>query len=219
MAKKVLGQVVPSASSLTDLMAAPLGVAEMALVSNIQVCNQGTATTNIRIAFCDKDDSDDPKHYILYGWPLGAKDSFYYTGGLILPPDWEMRVWSSQTNVSFSAWGDLRTDDGTLKCFGQLKPSAQTLSTLATIAASKEVVLSTLCACNQGSSSDLVRVAIRPAGASIDPKHYLYYDFSLPGNSHLEITSGIALAATDVVSVYSYGGNVSFNAFGMEVSA
>lgn len=101
------------------------------------------------------------------------------------------------------------------KVLGQLNPDATTLSTLYTVPSSTSSVCSTLVICNQGASTT-VRVAVRPAGAAIDPKHYIVYDTPLNQHDSLPLTLGISLATTDVVSVYAGTANVSFSLFGAE---
>jgi hypothetical protein len=105
----------------------------------------------------------------------------------------------------------------TYKILGQVVPSAATATTLYTVPASTSSIISTLAVCNQNSSGASVRVAVRPAGAALDPKHYIVYDSFVAGNDTLFLTLGISLATTDVVTVYSNVANVSFNAFGTEV--
>ncbi len=71
--------------------------------------------------------------------------------------------------------------------------------------------------CNQGDSTNY-RVAIRPAGATLDPKHYIVKDAILNSNESTMLVIGVALATTDVVTVYAGTANVSFNIFGSEFS-
>jgi len=92
----------------------------------------------------------------------------------------------------------------------RLKPIATTLSTLYT--ASDDCVVSSIVICNIGSASSF-RVAVRPLGASIDDSHYIYYDLPLDANDTFIFTGGITLKSTDVLSVYSGSGNISFNLF------
>jgi hypothetical protein len=105
----------------------------------------------------------------------------------------------------------------TYKTLGQLNPSATTLSTLYTVPSSTQAVGSTISVCNQGVSTTF-RVAVRPAGASIDPKHYIAYDSPVNQGDTVFLTLGITLATTDVVSVYAGTGNISFNLFGSEIT-
>lgn len=105
----------------------------------------------------------------------------------------------------------------TYKVLGQSKPAATTLTTLYTVPSSTSTVASTLTICNLGVSTT-VRVAVRPAGASIADQHYIIYNATANSNDTLFFTLGISLAATDVVSVYAGTANVSFNLYGTEIT-
>jgi hypothetical protein len=106
----------------------------------------------------------------------------------------------------------------TLKVLGQSYPTAATLTTLYTVPAATSTVISSIIICNQSATATLFRVAIRPAGASINNQHYIYYDVAIGGNSTFIFTGGITLAATDIVSVYATLGTLSFNLYGQENS-
>lgn len=99
---------------------------------------------------------------------------------------------------------------------GQLNPSSVTLTTLYTVPADTQAVISTLVFCNLAASPAQVRVAIRVAGAAISNKQYLYYGLLLAGNDTFTATLGITLNAGDIVSVYATTGNIAFNLFGVE---
>lgn len=103
------------------------------------------------------------------------------------------------------------------KVLGQVQPSANTLTTLYTVPSAKQTVASTLVMCNTGSTDATVRVAVRPGGAALDPKHYIVYNSTLPTFDSQFLTIGLALETTDVVSVYASTANVSFNLFGSEI--
>jgi hypothetical protein len=105
------------------------------------------------------------------------------------------------------------------KVLGQLDSAVATLETLYTVPGATQAVLSNLHVCNRSATPDTFRVAIRPVGAGIDPKHYIAYDVPIGANESIPLQVGITLAATDVVSVYSTNGNVSWNAFGYEEAA
>jgi len=105
----------------------------------------------------------------------------------------------------------------TYKVLGQVSPAATTLTTLYTVPSATSTVCSTLVVCNRGSMTS-VRVAVRPAGASISNEHYIVYDPIINSNDTLFLTLGISLAATDVVSVYSDSTNISFSLFGQEIA-
>jgi glucose-6-phosphate dehydrogenase assembly protein OpcA len=105
-----------------------------------------------------------------------------------------------------------------LKVLGQSNPTAATLTTLYTVPASTSTVVSTISICNRSSVATSFRVAVRPAGAAIDDKHYLYYDVTIAGNDTFAATLGITLATTDVISVYATLATLSFHAYGQENS-
>ena len=92
----------------------------------------------------------------------------------------------------------------------RLKPSATTLSTLFT--ATTDSVVSSIVVTNLGTAS-YFRIALRPLGTAIDNSHYLYYDLPIDANDTFILTIGVSLVNTDVISVYSTSGNISFNLF------
>jgi hypothetical protein len=105
----------------------------------------------------------------------------------------------------------------TYKVLGQVNPTASTLTTLYTVPANVQTICSTIVICNQGVSA-LCRIAIRPAGASIDVKQYIVYNLVVNQYDSSFLTLGITLNTTDVVSVYADTAYVSFSLFGSELS-
>jgi len=105
----------------------------------------------------------------------------------------------------------------TYKVLGQVSPSAATATTLYTVPSATSTVASTLVICNR-STTTTVRVAVRPAGATLADTHYIIYDYAVNGNDSVFMTIGLTLAATDVVTVYAGTANVSFNLYGSEVA-
>lgn len=103
------------------------------------------------------------------------------------------------------------------KTLGQSAPAATTATTLYTVPAATSAVCSTLSICNRGVST-LIRVAIRPAGAGLANQHYIVYDAPINANESIFLTLGIALATTDVVTVYAGTADVSFSLFGSEIT-
>lgn len=104
------------------------------------------------------------------------------------------------------------------KVLGQSNPAATTLTTLYTVPAATQTVVSTIHVSNLAASAATVRVAIRPAGAAIANQHYVAYDVSVPANGIFAMTEGFTLSATDVVSVYASTATVAFNISGAEIS-
>lgn len=103
------------------------------------------------------------------------------------------------------------------KVLGQVNPAANTLTNLYTVPYGANTVCSTLCVCNMTGNSASFRVAVRPGGAAILPKHYIAFDTPIPSNDTLHLTIGLSLSTTDVVSVNTSSSSVSFNLFGSEI--
>lgn len=104
------------------------------------------------------------------------------------------------------------------KVLGQSAPSATTATDLYTVPSATETVISTIFVCNRGATAATYRISIRPNGAAQANQHYLAYDALLLANDSIAITVGCTLDATDVVTVYASTANLSFNAFGSEIS-
>ena len=102
----------------------------------------------------------------------------------------------------------------TYKVLAQSAPSPVTNTTLYT--ATNATIVSTLNACNIGGNLDLIRIAVRPAGATLAAEHYIAYNVPLQAGEVLSIQAGITLASTDVLTIYSTTGATSFSAFGSE---
>ena len=107
----------------------------------------------------------------------------------------------------------------TYKVLAQSNPSATTATTLYTVPSSTSAVVSTITICNQAASAGTYRIAVRPAGASLAAQHYVAYDIAIAANDTTALTLGITLATTDVVTVYASSANMSFAAFGSEITA
>jgi glucose-6-phosphate dehydrogenase assembly protein OpcA len=106
----------------------------------------------------------------------------------------------------------------TYKVLGQSAPSATTLTDLYTVPSATSAVVSTITVCNRAAASKSFRLAVRPAGASIADQHYIAYDVNIAANDSTCLTLGLTLAATDVLSVYASAADLSFQAFGSEIT-
>lgn len=104
------------------------------------------------------------------------------------------------------------------KVLGQSAPSATTDTTLYTVPAATEAVISTLTVANRGTAAATFRVAVRPNGAALATSHYVAFDVSLAANSLLSLTLGITADATDVITVRASTADLTFSAFGSEIS-
>ena len=103
-----------------------------------------------------------------------------------------------------------------LKILGQSNPSTSTPTTLYTVPASNSTVISTITVANLGSTGGAYRIACRPAGAALANSQYISYDTGIGPYDTVGLTLGITLSATDVVTVSSNTGALTFTAFGSE---
>ena len=106
----------------------------------------------------------------------------------------------------------------TYKVLGQVAPSATTATTLDTVPSATQCVVSTIAVCNRGGTSATYRIAVRPAGATLANQHYIAYDVPIASGDTTALTLGIAMATTDVLTIYASGTGLSFSAFGSEIS-
>jgi glucose-6-phosphate dehydrogenase assembly protein OpcA len=104
MAKKVLGQSNPAATTLTTLYTVPS--AKEAVVSTISVANLAATAATFRLAVRPAGASIANQHYIGYDITVGASDSTLITVGLTLATTDVISVYASTANVAFSAFGD-----------------------------------------------------------------------------------------------------------------
>ena len=107
----------------------------------------------------------------------------------------------------------------TYKVLAQNNPSATTETTLYTVPSSTSAVVSTISICNQAGSSGTYRIAVRPAAdSSTAAKHWIVYGATVAASDSIMLTLGLTLATGDVVRVYGSSANMSFAAFGSELS-
>lgn len=106
----------------------------------------------------------------------------------------------------------------TYKVLGQSNPSATTATTLYTVPASTQAVVSTIVIANLTATAATFRIAVRVAGAALANSQYVAYDITVGASDSTALTLGVTLNATDVVTVYASTANLTFTAFGSEIS-
>jgi hypothetical protein len=104
------------------------------------------------------------------------------------------------------------------KVLGQSAPAATTNTDVYTSPAATQSVISTISITNRAATSSSFRVAIRPAGAALANQHYIAYDVPITANDTTNLTLGVTLAATDVVTVYCGTANFSVSVFGSQIT-
>lgn len=105
------------------------------------------------------------------------------------------------------------------KILGQTAATtAATSYDLYTVASSTQAVVSSIVVCNRDSAAATYRISAASAGASIANSQYLAYDVTVGGSDSTVLTLGITLGATDKIRVYASTVNLTFTAFGSEIS-
>ncbi len=100
---KVLGQVAPAATTLTDLYTAPAGT--QVVVSSIIVCNRGNSDTTFRVAVAVAGASIENKQYLFYDTRIPANDTLAAQIGVTLGATDKIRVYAGNEHLSFTAFG------------------------------------------------------------------------------------------------------------------
>lgn len=106
----------------------------------------------------------------------------------------------------------------TYKVLGQVAPSATTDTTLYTVPSATQAVISTIVVANRAATAASYRIAIRPAGATLANEHYIAFDILVGANDSTTLTLGLTVGATDVVTVRASTADLTFSAFGSEIT-
>jgi len=104
------------------------------------------------------------------------------------------------------------------KVLGQAMSGANANVDLYTVPASTSAIISTVNVCNQTTSNVTFRLSVRPAGVTGTSKHFIVYDSPIPAQDTMAISLGMSLGNTDVITAYTFQGNVSFAVFGTEIT-
>lgn len=104
------------------------------------------------------------------------------------------------------------------KVLGQIAPAATTATAIYTVPSATEAVVSSVTIAERGGSAATFRLAVRPNGAALSNEHYIAYDVAISANDTVILTLGITLDATDILQAYASSADLSFNAFGTEIT-
>jgi hypothetical protein len=104
------------------------------------------------------------------------------------------------------------------KVLGQIAPAATTATAIYTVPSATEAVVSSVTIAERGGSAATFRLAVRPDGAALSNEHYIAYDVAISANDTVILTLGLTLDATDILQAYASSADLSFNAFGTEIT-
>lgn len=102
-AYKVLGQSNPAATTSTDLYTVP--AITSSLVSSLSICNTGGTSATFRISVAVAGAALNIKQYIYYDVSLPGNDTFIATLGISLGAADKIRIYASNANLVFQAFG------------------------------------------------------------------------------------------------------------------
>lgn len=106
-----------------------------------------------------------------------------------------------------------------LKRLGATVVVADTDTGLYTVPAGKSAVVSTIVACNTGSTDRTVRIAhVDGAIGDVATEDYVLYDHGIEGNGSITLSLGVAMTAADTILVRANHAEVVFTAWGSEIT-
>ena len=103
MAKKVLGQSNPNATTLTDAYTVP--ATTETVVSSLVVCNRSGSATTFRVSIAPGGAANSNEQYIYYDAPIPANETFAGTLGVTLATTDVVRVYAGAATLSFNFFG------------------------------------------------------------------------------------------------------------------
>ena len=104
------------------------------------------------------------------------------------------------------------------KVLGQIAPAATTATAIYTVPSATQAVVSSIVICNRSAVGVTFRLSVRPDGAALANEHYLAYDAGIAANDTMILTIGVTMDATDVLEAYASSGDLTFHAYGSEIS-
>jgi glucose-6-phosphate dehydrogenase assembly protein OpcA len=104
------------------------------------------------------------------------------------------------------------------KILGQSAPSATTSTDLYTVPSSTQAVVSSIVVANRDSAAATFRISTAVDGATLANSQYIAYDVTVGGSDSTIITIGATLGDTDKIRVYASTANLTFTAYGSEIS-
>jgi hypothetical protein len=108
------------------------------------------------------------------------------------------------------------------KILGQIQPTGNILTTIYTVPASTNTVVTTITICNQSANAVSINVAANVSGSAVTTKNFIVSGYSLGAAETLVLEPRVSLNVGSILSANITGGNasvsnVSINAFGVEI--
>src|SRR6185503_5431761 len=100
---KLLGQLIPAATTLTAFYTVPTGA--HCRGTTLFVCNRSAGATTFRLAVAPKGEPDANAHYLYYDTALAANETKLLELNLLLSETDVIRVYAGAANVAFNFFG------------------------------------------------------------------------------------------------------------------
>ena len=132
---------------------------------------------------------------------------------------------NGQLSVVSSAVGVIADSAGgrlPYKILGQIQTTANVLTTIYTVPAATNTMITTITICNQSSNdSVLINVAANISGSAVTTRNFIVSGYPLGGAETLVLEPRISLNVGSILSANITGANassnISINAFGVEI--
>lgn len=105
----------------------------------------------------------------------------------------------------------------TYKILGQITGSTSVTSSLYTVPAATQAVVSSLVLSNRSATTSTYSVAVVPSGSTLANQNWLAFGIAISGSDSTALTLGITLGTGDSIQVNGLATG-SFSAFGSEIS-
>ena len=107
------------------------------------------------------------------------------------------------------------------KILGQIQTTANVLTTIYTVPASTNTVVTTITICNQSANTVSINVAANVSGSAVTTRNFIVSGYSLGAAETLVLEPRVSLNVGSILSANVTGANassnVSINAFGVEI--
>lgn len=107
------------------------------------------------------------------------------------------------------------------KILGQIQTTANVLTTIYTVPAATNTMISTITICNQSANTVSINVAANVSGSAVTTRNFIVSGYSLGGAETLVLEPRISLNVGSILSANITGANassnISINAFGVEI--
>ena len=104
------------------------------------------------------------------------------------------------------------------KILGQVADASANDVELYLVPASTEAIVSTIIVTNREAAANTFRIATKSDNSAVATTDYVAFDTSIAANDSITLTLGITLQAAAEISVGASDANVTFQAYGTEIS-